>query len=206
MTGRCATVHRRWCASLSRGSAHRRTLEHRCWRPSTRHRPSQMFRARPRVAHAHAARTITAPLGDGGMAPLLDLDPDLGRGLPPALYEQVRRWLVVPVWSLRRGHWAAGLEPGDDMMGFLVLDGVIARSVSLGRIAYPELLGAGDLLRPWQPHAHPGPLAVQVEWQVIEPSRVAVLDHRFGGLVCRWPEGVDEVVGRVQPRAGEVGL
>jgi len=31
-------------------------------------------------------------------------------------------------------------------MGLLVLDGVIARSVSLGRIAYPELLGAGGLL------------------------------------------------------------
>jgi len=80
------------------------------------------------------------------MAPLLDLDADLGRGLTPALYEQVRRWLVVPVWSLRRGHWAAGLESGEDMMGLLVLDGVIARSVSLGRIAYPELLGAGGLL------------------------------------------------------------
>jgi hypothetical protein len=80
------------------------------------------------------------------LAPLLDLDEDLGRGLTPALYEQVRRWLVVPVWSLRRGRWAAGLESGDDM-GLPVLDGVIARSVSLGRIAYPELLGAGDVQR-----------------------------------------------------------
>ena len=165
-----------------------------------------MFRARPRVARAYAARTVAASFGDGGMAPLLDLDADLGRGLTPALYEQVRRWLVVLVWSLRRGRWAAGPESGDDMMGLLVLDGVIARSVSLGRIAYPELLGAGDLLRPWQPHPHPGPLAVQVEWQVIEPSRVAVLDHRFGGLVCRWPEVVDELVGRVQRRADELDL
>jgi len=139
------------------------------------------------------------------MAPLLDLDEDLGRGLTPALYEQVRRWLVVPVWSLRRGQWAAALEP-DDMMGLLVLDVVITRSVSLGRIAYPELLGAGDLLRPWQPHPHPGPLSVQVEWQVIEPSRVAVLDRRFGGLVCRWPEVVDELVGRAQRRADELDL
>ena len=64
----------------------------------------------------------------------------------PCATAHARRWLVVPVWSLRRGHWAAGLESGEDMMGLLVLDGVIARSVSLGRIAYPELLGAGGLL------------------------------------------------------------
>jgi CRP/FNR family cyclic AMP-dependent transcriptional regulator len=165
-----------------------------------------MLEPRPRVARAHAARPVAARLGDGGTAPLLDLDPDLGRALTPALFEQVRRWLVVPVWSLRRGHWAAGLPPGEDMLGLLVLDGVLTRSVSLGRIAYPELCGAGDLLRPWQGNPHETPLAVQVEWQVIEPCHVAVLDQRCSALVCRWPEVVAELVGRAQRRADELDL
>jgi CRP/FNR family cyclic AMP-dependent transcriptional regulator len=118
----------------------------------------------------------------------------------------VRRWLVVPVWSLRRGHWGAALPPGEDMLGLLVLDGVLTRSVSLGRVAYPELLGAGDLLRPWQRNAHASPLAAQVEWQVIEPCHLAVLDQRFSALVCRWPEVVAELVGRAQRRADELDL
>jgi CRP/FNR family transcriptional regulator, cyclic AMP receptor protein len=148
-----------------------------------------------------------SPAGELTAAPLLDLDPELGRALTPALREQARQWLVVPVWPLRRG---ARLEapPGrrDDPFGLLVLDGVLTRSVSLGRIAYPELLGAGDLLRPWQAQAHESPIAVEVEWQVIEPSHVAVLDARFTKLVGRWPELVDALIGRAQRRADELDL
>jgi hypothetical protein len=144
--------------------------------------------------------------GEIAAAPLLDLDPELGRALTPALREQARQWLVVPVWPLRRGARLEPAERHDDTFGLLVLDGVLTRSVSLGRIAYPELLGAGDLLRPWQTHAHESPLAVEVDWQIIEPSRVAVLDHRFTRLVGRWPELVDELIGRAQRRADELDL
>ena len=133
------------------------------------------------------------------MAPLLDLDEDLGRGLAPALYEQVRRWLVVPVWSLRRGQWAAALEP-DDMM----------RPAGPRRRDHAERRPGGSRTRSSWGRAtcsvrgsptDAGPLSVQVEWQVIEPGRVAVLDRRFAGLVCRWPEVVSELLGRVQRRA-----
>ena len=37
------------------------------------------------------------------LAPLLDLDPDLGRGLSPALRAQARPWLVVRLEPMRRG-------------------------------------------------------------------------------------------------------
>jgi CRP/FNR family transcriptional regulator, cyclic AMP receptor protein len=146
------------------------------------------------------------PSGGIVRAPLLDLDPELGRELTPALREQARQWLVVSVWPLRRGPWPEGPEPHQDMFGLLVLDGVMTRDVSLGRIAYPELLGAGDLLRPWQPQAHESALAVEVDWHVIEASRVAVLDRRFARLVGRWPELVEELVGRAQRRADELDL
>jgi CRP/FNR family transcriptional regulator, cyclic AMP receptor protein len=158
------------------------------------------------VAPAHGAPPPSAPIGEIRTASLLDLDPDLGRQLTPALREQVRAWLVVQVWPLKRGEWHVRPEPSGDLMGLLVLDGVLTRNVSLGRIAYPELLGAGDLLRPWQPHARRSPLAVQIDWQVVEPARVAVLDRRFAGLVGRWPEIVDELVGRAQRRADELDL
>lgn len=140
------------------------------------------------------------------VAPLLDLDPGLAGDLTPALREQVRGWLVVRVLTLPRGPWpgSADREPG--LMGFLVLDGVLTRNVSLGRIAYPELLGRGDLLRPWQTEASNRLGPVQVSWQVLEPARVAVLDKRFAGIVGRWPEVVDELLGRALNRARELDL
>jgi CRP/FNR family cyclic AMP-dependent transcriptional regulator len=143
---------------------------------------------------------------DAVMAPLLDLDPDLGRRLTPALREQVRRWLVVPVWTLPRGAWPAGAAYEDGMMGLLVLDGVLTRNVSLGKLAYPELLGRGDLLRPWQGEDYESVLPVEVTWQIIEPARLAVLDRRFASIVCRWPEVVDELLARALRRARELDL
>jgi CRP/FNR family cyclic AMP-dependent transcriptional regulator len=138
------------------------------------------------------------------VAPLLDLDPDLAGDLTPALREQVRGWLVVRVLTLPRGPWPASADREPGLMGFLVLDGILTRSVSLGKIAYPELLGRGDLLRPWQTKGEGRLGPVQVTWQVLEPCRVAVLDRRFAGIVGRWPEVVDELLGRALNRAREL--
>jgi CRP/FNR family transcriptional regulator, cyclic AMP receptor protein len=138
------------------------------------------------------------------VAPLLDLDPDLAEDLTPALREQVRGWLVVRVLSLPRGPWPSSVDREPGLMGFLVLEGVLTRNVSLGKIAYPELLGRGDLLRPWQADADGRLGPVQVSWNVIEPCRVAVLDRRFAGIVGRWPEIVDQLLGRALHRALEL--
>ncbi|MEA2286008.1 MAG: hypothetical protein QOJ21_2051, partial [Solirubrobacteraceae bacterium] len=75
-----------------------------------------------------------AALGSAGLpgevvvAPLLDLDPLLGRDLSPALREQVRQWLVVRVCALPRGPWAGTVEDEAGTMGLLLLDGVLARN------------------------------------------------------------------------------
>jgi CRP/FNR family cyclic AMP-dependent transcriptional regulator len=155
---------------------------------------------------AAVAPAVIEPSREVVMAPLLDLDPELGAGLTPALREQVRRWLVVPVWPLPRGAWPAGAAVDEGMMGVLVLDGVLTRNVSLGRLAYPELLGRGDLLRPWAPQGQSSLLPVEVSWQILEPCRVAVLDRRFASIVCRWPEVVDALLERAMRRARELDL
>ena len=159
------------------------------------------------TARLHAVNSDPEPeetATDVVVAPLLDLDPDLAAELTPALREQVRGWLVVRVWSLPRGPWPAASQREPGLMGFLVLDGILTRNVSLGKIAYPELLGRGDLLRPWQTEAAGRLGPVDVSWQVLEPCRVAVLDRRFAGIVGRWPEIVDELLGRALNRAREL--
>ena len=155
--------------------------------------------------HLHAVPSDHArPLGaaaDVVTAPLLDLVPELADGLTPALAEQVRGWLVVRVWSLPRGSWPAATHSEQGLMGLLVIDGVLARCIGFGKAAYPELLGRGDLVRPWdaEPDGHLGRL--EVSWQVLEPCRVAVLDRRFAGIVGRWPEIVDQLLSRAMSRA-----
>ena len=138
------------------------------------------------------------------VAPLLDLDPDIAADLTPALREQVRGWLVVRVISLPRGAWAVPTEREPGLMGYLVLDGVLTRNVGIGKMPYPELLGRGDLLRPWQSDVAGSLGPLQVSWQVLEPVRMAVLDRRFAGIVGRWPEIVDQLLGRALNRAREL--
>jgi CRP/FNR family transcriptional regulator, cyclic AMP receptor protein len=174
---------------------------------------SPLRRMPPRRREAAADLGLpAASLGAAGLpgevvvAPLLDLDPSLGRDLTPALREQVRQWLVVRVCALPRGPWPGAVEEQDGTMGLLMLSGVLARNVSLGRIAYPELLGPGDLLRPWVPAVNNKLVHTEVDWHVIEPCRVALLDRRFAGIVGRWPELVNELLGRAIARAIELDI
>src|SRR4051794_37099650 len=81
---------------------------------------------------------------------LLDLDPDLGRALPGERRRGADADLRVRVHSRTRGLWpmraAAAAGP---LPGVLIIDGVIASDILLDDVVSTELLGAGDILRPW---------------------------------------------------------
>ena len=121
---------------------------------------------------------------------VLDADPDLAVRLPPAAREAARRHAVAPAMTVGLGDvdpasWGA---TADGHLGFLVLSGLLTRSVTvLGRTSI-ELVGAEDLLRPWEEGAEEASVPRQVSWSVLEPAQVAVLDQRFARRVARWPE------------------
>jgi CRP/FNR family cyclic AMP-dependent transcriptional regulator len=62
-------------------------------------------------------------------------------------------------------------------------------------------VGPGDLLRPWQRDPEDAVLPCRVEWQVLEPARMANLDGRFARAVGRWPQISSALVGRALRRA-----
>jgi hypothetical protein len=69
-----------------------------------------------------------------------------------------------------------------------VVDGAIAREVVLADSMSTELLGPGDLIRPWSP-ARMAPLLEQrVRWQVLAETRLAVLNRALGVALSRYPE------------------
>jgi CRP/FNR family transcriptional regulator, cyclic AMP receptor protein len=74
------------------------------------------------------------------------------RDLLPAIEcERARRETRTRVRRLSTGDWdvAAAEEPDAHHRGFLIVDGLISREVEvLGRRCV-ELIGAGDVIRPW---------------------------------------------------------
>jgi hypothetical protein len=118
---------------------------------------------------------------------------------PRALAEGVAR-----VKRLDLGVWdeSETLGDHDDGFGLLVLDGMIARRVTLGRFDCTELLGTGDLLRPWSFAGAAASVPSRVTWNVVQPVRIATLDRRFALSVAPWPEVaaglMDRIVGRAR--------
>ncbi len=101
---------------------------------------------------------------------------------------------------------ANAVEPDIHHRGFLIIDGLLSRTVNvLGRECV-ELLGEGDVLRPWSWDSDGSHVHAEVGWRVLEPTRLAVLDH---GLVVRmtpWPQLGLELFARGTRRAHHLAI
>jgi CRP/FNR family cyclic AMP-dependent transcriptional regulator len=68
-----------------------------------------------------------------------------------------------------------------------------------------ELLGVGDVVRPWT-ELGPGSVPAQIAWTVKAPTRVAFLDERFARGSLAYPEVVAALMDRLVVRARGLGL
>jgi hypothetical protein len=121
------------------------------------------------------------------IAALLDVDPDLGRHLPRGRREAAPRELAVRIVLLERGPWPAD-RIAPDHLGVLVVDGLIGRELLADDVASMELLGAGDLVRPWDEAAGFELLQAEVRWSALARSRLALLDRRLARRLADYPE------------------
>src|SRR5918995_2005900 len=125
------------------------------------------------------------------MVRLLDVDADLGELLSDARREKAAREMVVGIRRLPVGAWdVSGLVGATrDYVGLLLVHGVLLRELVLGGQVSVELIGPGDLVRPWQPSGRGSLLPVDVVWWVLSPLTLAVLDGRFAAAAARAPRG-----------------
>lgn len=132
--------------------------------------------------------------------PILELDADLADAVHPDQRAVATRYATAPQFQLETGPWHPERN-GTGAIGYLVLDGLLTRQVTFAGRTTSELLGEGDLLRPWD-HDVAGPqLAMEWGWTILEPVRLALLDRRFAAVVARWPALVDALVSRALRRS-----
>jgi hypothetical protein len=89
----------------------------------------------------------------------------------------------------------------DGWLGLLVLDGLLVRQLNVAGLRCSELLGPGDLLRPWDDDEDGGTLDCQAGWRLLEPTRFALLDESFAAEAARWPALTTELLERSLRRA-----
>ena len=131
--------------------------------------------------------TNTTALASAGL--LLDLDPDLGRGIDPRHWKLALRSTPVKVVRLPPGPWTLpqSLADRDDIVALIVTDGIISRETALGAPAAVELISQGDvLLPPTDPPDHVF-AGAQTSLTALTNTTLIVLSQVFIRAAARWP-------------------
>jgi CRP/FNR family cyclic AMP-dependent transcriptional regulator len=151
------------------------------------------------MEHEHRHRRVVA---------ILDLDPDLAQDMSPERAVAARTHAIAAVETLGPGEWPAeALDIADPRgaLGLLVIDGILSRDLKLGGASFTELIGEGEILRPWDSRAHQAG-APSVVWTVLDTTRIAVLDRGFVARTARWPELTTTLFARAMNRSRSLAV
>lgn len=135
-------------------------------------------------------------------------DPDLGARLSGGELEEATRRCVATEVLLQNGAWTPGEEAlaARDGFGLLMLDGLLIRRVGTHGRFGAELLGAGDLLRPWEDGGEDLSPPFGVLFTVAADVRMAVLDGDFAARAARYPSIAANLAGRGMMRSRTLAI
>jgi CRP/FNR family transcriptional regulator, cyclic AMP receptor protein len=142
---------------------------------------------------------VAIAAGTSPVALVLEVDPDLGRNIDPAEWELARHACRGELLLVPQGPWQAASESpaGGDVVAFVIVDGLLARELSLRDRAMVELLGHGEVL---QPPVVTGSarLGTDTRLTVVSDLRLLVLRHPFIRAAARWPTLLTELQRRLE--------
>jgi CRP/FNR family cyclic AMP-dependent transcriptional regulator len=136
--------------------------------------------------------TVSVVLADRRLRQVLDRD-DVAQA------SRVSHARLVTVGTGRWEAWTGGDKTG--ALGALVIEGALCRKVSVGRYNSTELVGHGDVVRPWDDSGSGAVLRSDVDWVVVERAKLALLDASFVRAIAAWPELIGELVTRGMRRS-----
>jgi CRP-like cAMP-binding protein len=143
---------------------------------------------------------------EGKRIELLKQEPDLATGMSRKVRERARQTCVAAIARVGRGEWQprSGLDPGG--FGLLVISGYLVRRVGQGGRFGAELLGPGDLLRPWQTVGQNASLPFEPRWTAITAAELAILDVEFARRAAPFPTVGVQLVDRAMLRSRHLAI
>src|SRR4051812_17283059 len=144
---------------------------------------------------------------DRKLVRVLEVDPDLGQGLDASELIDATRQAVGTLENAEPGPWRPhGVHEGKLLYGGLVFEGLMVRELTLGSSVSAELLGAGDVLVPYDADQVVPFVPSEMGWTVVEPVRIAWLDAPFAVAARRWPPLGIALLQRAQRRADRLAV
>lgn len=143
-----------------------------------------------------------------GTVQVLESDPDLaeelsGERLTSAVAESTASMFAHPA-----GAWnpPSNADLARRGLGLLVLEGLIVRQVGVAGRFGAELLGAGDIMCPWQWEDGLPSLPRASHGRVLRDCRLAVLDADFLVRMGHYPEVISSLFTRALQRARHISV
>jgi CRP-like cAMP-binding protein len=151
------------------------------------------------VADARPHAASAAP----SVVDVLEADPDLAAAATGSA-DGVASLPALAI-DLPPGPWEPPRDARPDVLGLLVLSGLLIRRTTCGDVSCDELIGPGDLLRPWLAE-HDGLIVPRASWEVTEPCRLALLNGNAVRLGCASPAVLTELLDRALARSRRQGV
>jgi CRP-like cAMP-binding protein len=147
-------------------------------------------------------------LSSAGHDRLLDIEPDLAAGLAAPDAEAAREHLMVRLLNVDqaelKGKWGEGSA---GLAGLLIARGALLREVDAAGRVTAELVGPGDLIRPFEEDGEEDlPVRAEIRWRVVHPVVVAVIDAHLIQAASRWPTLLAALMARAVRRAQRLSV
>jgi CRP/FNR family transcriptional regulator, cyclic AMP receptor protein len=126
--------------------------------------------------------------------------------VPPARISEAKQRLVAPTMKLSVGFCEVPADEEPMHLGYLILNGLVARDVVLAGHVSTELLGDGDMLQAHGSRRDDALIHVRVYWHVLTPVRVAVLDDEFARSLVQWPQVTAAILERTNRRLLQMSI
>jgi CRP/FNR family transcriptional regulator, cyclic AMP receptor protein len=138
------------------------------------------------------ARADTTADASAATVALLRVDARLREAVPPDELRFAERVVIAPRRELE-GRWqpAALVDRSARPIAALLLRGLVTHEIMLAGRCSANLLGPGDLFRPWR--GADTCLSCDARWTASAGAIIAVLDERFVAAARKWP-GLSTVV------------